>query len=375
MKKIAKILMVLFGFVLLVSCDGFGSSETPEEPEVPEVPENEFQYDPLVVTLEDNYASWDFVFGTEYEISINGNISYISCATTDMYFYEDTEFKIRIVDYDKNPLSDWSNTVNYVVPEPVTVNITFVSPEGLFETFEQRVEVDSGNMLPAPEVDGYSFYGWHLEEEYTEGIKVFSTMPWSVTTDTTMYARFIPNQYKLIYNDHTVWVDFYSEGKRIDFDSVSINDSKLDYPTQPEREGYIFTGWYTDEECKNFFNPNTYLTEDISLYAGWYSENNLMYNSRFNDDNYDWQLDTFLSSNLKTSIIVHSGASLLAPIRLSFTVWEEKTYKLQYRILDFTADCQMFLVDEYNDVFIGKVYPDFSQSFESIEFEGVPPYL
>ena len=102
MKKIARILMVLFGFVLLVSCDGLGSSETPEEPEVPEVPENEFQYDPLVVTLEDNYASWDFVFGTEYEISINGNISYISCATTDMYFYEDTEFKIRIVDYYTN---------------------------------------------------------------------------------------------------------------------------------------------------------------------------------------------------------------------------------------------------------------------------------
>lgn len=39
----------------------------------------------------------------------------------------------------------------------------------------------------------------------------------------------------------------------------------------PELEptGYEFLGWFTDEECTNEFDPNTNVTQDLTLYAKW----------------------------------------------------------------------------------------------------------
>lgn len=38
----------------------------------------------------------------------------------------------------------------------------------------------------------------------------------------------------------------------------------------PEREGYVFKGWYTDRECSSKWDiENDILTRSITLYAGW----------------------------------------------------------------------------------------------------------
>lgn len=39
-------------------------------------------------------------------------------------------------------------------------------------------------------------------------------------------------------------------------------------PTAPAKEGYTFTGWYTDEACTNKYTEE-YVTGDITLYAGF----------------------------------------------------------------------------------------------------------
>lgn len=39
-------------------------------------------------------------------------------------------------------------------------------------------------------------------------------------------------------------------------------------PSDPVKEGYTFTGWYTDEECTNRYFGSE-VTSDITLYAGW----------------------------------------------------------------------------------------------------------
>lgn len=51
-------------------------------------------------------------------------------------------------------------------------------------------------------------------------------------------------------------------------------------PTPPEAEGYQFTGWYKDPDCKTLwdFEKDT-IEEDTTLYAGWKS------NSGSDDDN------------------------------------------------------------------------------------------
>lgn len=42
-------------------------------------------------------------------------------------------------------------------------------------------------------------------------------------------------------------------------------------PADPTRDGYTFTGWYTDTDCTQLFDWSQGLKKDITLYAGWES--------------------------------------------------------------------------------------------------------
>ena len=44
---------------------------------------------------------------------------------------------------------------------------------------------------------------------------------------------------------------------------------KMTRPNDPERDGYTFTGWYTDEACTQAYNFDTPVTAAFTLYAGW----------------------------------------------------------------------------------------------------------
>ena len=44
----------------------------------------------------------------------------------------------------------------------------------------------------------------------------------------------------------------------------------LEVPQPPTREGYRFTGWYTDAACVDLWDmENRTIEEDLTLYAGW----------------------------------------------------------------------------------------------------------
>ena len=44
----------------------------------------------------------------------------------------------------------------------------------------------------------------------------------------------------------------------------------LEVPEPPTREGYTFTGWYTDSACYVLWNVEEQTVEaDMTLYAGW----------------------------------------------------------------------------------------------------------
>lgn len=44
----------------------------------------------------------------------------------------------------------------------------------------------------------------------------------------------------------------------------------LDEPEAPSREGYLFTGWYTDSGCYEQWDAsNDTIQSDMTLYAGW----------------------------------------------------------------------------------------------------------
>jgi len=45
-------------------------------------------------------------------------------------------------------------------------------------------------------------------------------------------------------------------------------------PEPPTREGYVFTGWYSDENCRYEWDMDTtQVAQSMTLYAGWEPEN------------------------------------------------------------------------------------------------------
>lgn len=74
-------------------------------------------------------------------------------------------------------------------------------------------------------------------------------------------------------------IDLQNPGFTITFDSKGGSDvapqnqmygELLDMPESPTREGYLFTGWYTDYACYEAWDPeNDVIQSDITLYAGW----------------------------------------------------------------------------------------------------------
>lgn len=79
-----------------------------------------------------------------------------------------------------------------------------------------------------------------------------------------------------------VALDLRNPGFTIVFDSkggtdvVSQNQmygESLDVPEAPTREGYVFTGWYTDAACEELWEEAEDIIEsDMTLYAGWEKE-------------------------------------------------------------------------------------------------------
>ena len=76
-----------------------------------------------------------------------------------------------------------------------------------------------------------------------------------------------------------VALELRDPGFTITFDSKGGSDvpaqtqmygELLEVPESPTREGYAFTGWYTDTACMILWNVEERTIEsDMTLYAGW----------------------------------------------------------------------------------------------------------
>ncbi len=76
-----------------------------------------------------------------------------------------------------------------------------------------------------------------------------------------------------------VAIEMRNPGFTISFDSKGGTDvpaqnqmygEQLELPEPPTREGYSFTGWYTDYGCYDPWDfENDTIETDMTLYAGW----------------------------------------------------------------------------------------------------------
>ena len=134
--------------------------------------------------------------------------------------------------------------------------VTFLDPEGGTSTPAQQVT--DGDRLKEPTKpvrDGYEFTGWLRED----GKPYDFTQP--VHAGFTLTAGWQPIQYNVVFSvnggDHTI------PTQKVGW------QGKATEPAQPTREGYTFTGWYTDEACQNRYDFGTTVTHNLTLFAGW----------------------------------------------------------------------------------------------------------
>ena len=140
--------------------------------------------------------------------------------------------------------------------QPKAFKVTFVNNN---ESENTIVEVKEGEKVTKPEnleKEGYNFVGWFTDEELTTEFN-FDT---EIKADTILYAKWQPKEY-------TVTFKFNNEAA--DMEEKVTYGKKVEKPSDPEKEGYDFVGWFTDEDLNEVFDFETPIKSDISLYAKW----------------------------------------------------------------------------------------------------------
>lgn len=185
-------------------------------------------------------------------------------------FKPNTSIKRREVAAIVSRMADASLRKSITLAEKYTV--TFISDGTILKT----VEVFEGDYLAStdtPEKSGYKFGGWLVGSENGEKFDAFSkitsdlTLYASWTKNTTSSAGFIPLvRYAVTFNAGADDVTGMPAMQLV------FRGGKVTEPTAPSREGYTFTGWYTDASCTTLYDFARNVSAKLELYAGWVAD-------------------------------------------------------------------------------------------------------
>ena len=91
-----------------------------------------------------------------------------------------------------------------------------------------------------PVREGYTFGGWYRDAECTDSRKFDFGTQSQVMTDTTLFAKWIPNSYRVYYKLSLPDGSVYEPE---DSYKTYVHGQELTMPV-PSQEGYVFCGWY-----------------------------------------------------------------------------------------------------------------------------------
>lgn len=126
-----------------------------------------------------------------------------------------------------------------------------------------EVHDSDGNPLPNDPHE-HNFAGWFTAP--TGGEQAPTGADFKATADVTYYAHWDnTNHYKLILNRNYPGSaeSFIMTGANGVTNNIDLNSIEV------KREGYTFTGWFTDAGCSTPYTPPASLTADTTIYAGW----------------------------------------------------------------------------------------------------------
>lgn len=152
-------------------------------------------------------------------------IQYYKKAYDDSTACEQKTFYVRQITFDSRggsrvePQLIWT-TYNGLIPEPA-VQCAVTEPQ-------------------EPVREGYTFGGWYRDAECTDSRKFDFDTQSQLVTDTTLFAKWIPNSYRVYYNLSLPDGSVYEPE---DMYKTYVHGQELTMPV-PSQEGYVFCGWY-----------------------------------------------------------------------------------------------------------------------------------
>jgi uncharacterized repeat protein (TIGR02543 family) len=214
-------------------------------------------------------------------------------------WYEDDEY-INIYDESKLIETDKSIYARFI---PKTFTVSLIIDNEIYDTIE--IEYNQIPNLPTPTKDNSHFIDWYLEEEF---LTVYKDSP--ITKDLSLYAYFDIEAYSVTYHIND---DSYTEWHKAD---------DLFEPSEPTKEGYLFSGWFYDIEYLNLYEVSP-LSQNLEIYGFFELE---YYQIIF----YDYDQETILYEALTTygkSVLPPSPNNLPDSISFtySFSHWSEPT--------------------------------------------------
>ncbi|MFF2876518.1 InlB B-repeat-containing protein [Gottfriedia sp. NPDC057991] len=147
------------------------------------------------------------------------------------------------------------DTVLYAKWNVNTYTVHFNSNGGS-QVADKAANYNTGITAPTTTRTGYTFVGWY---EDAAGNVAWNFAKDKVTNDTTLFAKWKINSYKLSYVSNG--------GSTVPAQTANYN-SVVNLP-KPTKTGYTFAGWYKDATLKTPVGNSVTLTSNITLYAKW----------------------------------------------------------------------------------------------------------
>lgn len=155
---------------------------------------------------------------------------------------------------------DFKSFTPYLFRDSTTRYISLEFMGGIIKNSTIMTDRDSlATPPPDPTRKGFTFIDWFTDPEYTD---TFNFATDTITVNITLYAQWDRNIYEVSYN---------ANGGNPTPEPVMIGyNYKLTQPDDPTKDGFIFGGWYSDEELTREWNFDLdEVLAEMTLYAKW----------------------------------------------------------------------------------------------------------
>ena len=135
--------------------------------------------------------------------------------------------------------------------------VSFYSNGGSNVTSQSVTSGQKATKPADPTKTGYNFTGWYSDQALTKAYSFNA----AVTSNMTLYAG---------WERITYTVSFNSNGGSAVANQTVTWGARATKPADPTKDGYTFTGWYSDSALTQAYNfSNTLVKSNVTLYAGW----------------------------------------------------------------------------------------------------------